>query len=176
MPEKKNPNQGGKKTSQALGAQIPEYLKRWPGLYMRQGDQIVQALAEDIETAKSYPGATNKGAVVNGRRITILCRKDTYQVGEEVRVIHVLEVLAPGQEIFIMGPKAVVGEIVDGHPQTPKIADDLGSYDGRVLASPGVDYNYDITTYSFDRSGLHTITWRLGELLSNTLELKVVNS
>jgi hypothetical protein len=37
-----------------------------------------------------------------------------------------------------------------------------------------VDYNYDITTYTFDESGRHTIQWRLGDLRSNTLELEVV--
>ena len=36
-------------------AAIPEYLKRWPGLYLRQGDRIVEASPEDVEVAKRYP-------------------------------------------------------------------------------------------------------------------------
>ncbi len=155
-------------------AAIPDYLKRWPGLYMRQGDRIVEALPEDIEVAKGYPRARSKGAVVGGRRITLMCRKSTYRVGEKVRVIHVLEVLAPGQEIFIMGPKAVSGEYVDGRAMTPEGSGEPGLYDGPVLDSPGVDYNYDITTYSFATPGRHTIHWQMGGLRSNTLELDVV--
>ncbi len=153
---------------------IPEYLTRWPGLYMRQGDRIVEALPEDIAVARSYPSARSKGAVVDGRRITLMCRKDVYRVNEEVRVIHVLEVLAPGQEIFIMGPKRVFGEYVDGRAVTPERSDESGLYDGPVLKSPGVDYNYDITTYSFATPGRHAIQWKMGALSSNTLELEIV--
>jgi hypothetical protein len=153
---------------------IPEYLKRWPGLYMRQGNRIVEALIEDIEVAKSYPSTRRKGVVVDGRRITIMCRKGTYHVGEKVRVIHVFEVIEPGQEILIMGPKTVFGEYVDGRAVTPEESGKPGLYDGPVLDSPGVDYNYDITTYSFVVPGRHTIHWQMGGLRSNTLEIEIV--
>jgi hypothetical protein len=153
---------------------VPDYLNRWPGLSMRQGDRIVEALPEDIEVAKGYPTFRDKGPVVGGRRLTIMSRKNVYRVGEEVRVIHVLEVLEPGQEIFTMGPKAVSGEYVDGRGTTPEASGEADAYDGRVLKSPGVDYNYDITTYTFDAPGRHTIQWRMGDLRSNTLELEIV--
>lgn len=155
---------------------IPEYLKRWSGLYMREGDKIVEALPEDIEVAKSYPSARSKGTVVAGCRITIMCRKDTYRISETVRVIHVFEVLEPGQEIFIMGPKMVFGEYVDGRAVTPERSGEPGLYDGPVLDSPGVDYNYDITAYSFAAPGRHTIHWQMGGLYSNTIKLEIVTS
>lgn len=155
-------------------AEVPEHLNRWAGLYMRQDGRIVEALPEDIVVAKGYPTVGRKGSLVRGRRITIMCRKNVYHVGEEVRVIHVLEVVEPGQDIFTMGPKAVCGEYVDGRAMTPDIRGESQVYDGRVLKSPGVDYNYDITTYTFDTPGRHRIQWQMGELRSNTLELEVV--
>lgn len=153
---------------------LPEYLRRWPGLSMRKGDAIVEALPEDVQVAKSYPAFPNKGRVVGGRRITIMCRKATYLIGEAVRVIHVLEAPEPGHSIFVMGPKTVFGEYVDGRLATEESPEAEPLYDGRVLPSPGVDYNYDITTYSFEEPGRHTICWQMGELCSNTLELEVV--
>jgi hypothetical protein len=42
--------------------------------------------------------------------------------------------------------------------------------------SNGVDYNYDITTYSFVAPGRYTIHWQMGGLHSNTLELEIVAS
>lgn len=156
--------------------EIPEYLQQWRGLYVREGEQIVEASQEDIEVAKQYPNFKGKGDVVEGRRITIMCRKNTYRVHEEVRVIHVLEVTEAGQEIFIMGPKAVFGEYVDDHLMTPAASDQVDLYNGRVVSSPGVDYNYDITTYSFATPGRHTIYWHMNGLRSNTLELEIVAS
>ena len=153
---------------------LPDYLKRWPGLFVRQGDRIVEAPPEDVEVARSYPTFRDKGPVKGGRRITILSGKTRYPVGEAVRVIHVLEVLEAGQEIFAMGPKQVSGEYVDGRAATPEASGEADAYDGRVLESPGVDYNYDITSYTFDSPGRHTVQWRMGELRSNTLELEVV--
>jgi hypothetical protein len=152
---------------------MPEYLRRWPGLYLRQGDMIVEALPEDIEVAKNYPVFRNKGNVVGERRITIMCSKDAYHIGEAVRVIHVLEVLEPGHEIFVMGPKTVFGEFVDDCLVTEEYSEEQQAYDGRVLPSPGVDYNYDITTYSFEEPGRHTVYWQMGDLRSNTLELEI---
>jgi hypothetical protein len=105
-----------------------------------------------------------------------MCSKGSYRVGEEVRIIHVLEVIEPGQEIFIMGPKPVWGEYVDGRAMTADIGSEEQGYDGRVLKSPGVDYNYDITTYRFATPGRHEIYWQMGELRSNALELEIVGS
>jgi len=82
---------------------LPEYLKHWPGLSMRQGDAIVQALPEDVAVAKSYPTAKEKGPLIGGQRITLLTKKTRYQAGEDVRVIHVLEIVEPGHQLFVMG-------------------------------------------------------------------------
>jgi hypothetical protein len=153
--------------------EIPDYLRHWPGLFMRQDGNIIDALPADIAVAKSYPSVTEKGVVVAGRRITILSSKHDYRVGEEVRVIHVLEVTVPGQDIFIMGPKPVRGEFVDGRLVTAADDGEDYGYDGRVLKSPGVDYNYDITTYRFHTPGRHEIVWQLRELRSNTLHLEI---
>lgn len=145
-----------------------------PRLYMRRGGRIVEALPEDVDVARRYPTFSSKGLVLAGRRITIMCPKTVYHVGEEVRVIHVLEVLEPGQDIFVMGPKTISGEYVDGCAVAAATSGDALAYDGRVLKSPGVDYNYDITAYRFDVPGKHTIHWQMGELRSNTLELEIV--
>jgi len=154
---------------------LPEYLKHWPGLSMRQGDAIVQALPEDVAVAKSYPTAKEKGPLIGGQRITLLTKKTRYQAGEDVRVIHVLEIVEPGHQLFVMGPKAIYGELVDGKLVTPaEPPPEL--YDGLVVDSPDVDYNYDITTYRFAEPGHHTIQWRLGALRSNTLELEITSS
>jgi hypothetical protein len=153
---------------------MPEYLGRWPGLFMRKGDAIVEALPEDIEVATNYPAFRNKGHVLAGRRITIMSRKTTYHIGEAVRVLHVLEVLEPGHSIFVMGPKTVFDEYVDDCLVTEEYPEEEQVYDGRVLPSPGVDYNYDITTYSFEGPGRHTIYWQMGEMRSNTLELEII--
>lgn len=154
---------------------IAEYLRHWPGLYMRQGDKIVEALPEDVVVAKTYPTAKVKGRAVGGIRLTILTKKTCYRVNEEVRVIHVMEVIEPGHKMFVMGPKQVYGEYVDGKLVTPE-AHPQQVYDGLVLDSPNVDYNYDITTYSFDTPGRHEIYWQVGEVRSNKLELDVVES
>lgn len=154
---------------------LPTYLKQWRGLSMRKGNEIVEALAEDVAIAKSYPMADEKGGIVGGIRLTILTKKQHYQVGEEVRVIHVMEVVEPGHELFIMGPKPVYGEYVDDRPVTPQRLE-VQDYDGAVLESPNVDYNYDITSYRFLEPGRHRIHWQMGELRSNTLELEIVTS
>ena len=153
----------------------PPYLKQWRGLSIRKENKIVEALPEDVAVAKSYQTANEKGKIVGGRRLTILTKKKHYQVGEEVRVIHVMEVMEPGHELYIMGPKPVYGEYVDDRPVTTQ-RPEAQDYDGVVLESPNVDYNYDITSYSFFEPGIHRIHWQMGDLYSNTLELEIVTS
>jgi hypothetical protein len=78
-----------------------------------------------------------------------------------------------------MGPKRVYGELVDDKLVTdppPNPADPLvpsEPYDGRVIPGPGVDTNYEITRYRFDTPGIHTISWQLGELVSNVLRIEI---
>jgi len=157
----------------------PEHLRYFPGLYIREDDRIIDASEEDIAVAEGYPLWEDRGEVLDGRRITILTDHTTVNVGEEVRVVHVVEAPESGWTVYIMGPKIVFGEFINGElltgsepgwedPFIPEI------YDGAVLESPAVDYNYDITSYSFDDPGIHEIQWILGEWESNILEIEVV--
>lgn len=157
---------------------VPEHLKRFPGLSIRRGDQVVQAPDEDVEVARGYALAPYKGSWLDGRRITILTRADEVHAGRPVRIIHVVETIRPGDALRIMGPKPVLGEVVDGALVTassPTSGDPLtssGDYDGRVQQAPAVDYNYDITEYRLP-VGRHVIEWQLGALRSNTLIVEV---
>ncbi len=67
--------------------------------------------------ARGYSYADDKGAIVDGRRATLLSRCDRYRVGEPVRVIHVFEIVEPGQDVYVMGPKEIRNEWVDGELQ-----------------------------------------------------------
>lgn len=162
----------------SVSGDLPAYLKRQPALFVRDGDSICEAPEEDYAVARRYPNWPRKGPAIDGKRLTIMVEKGTYRVGEEVRVIHVVEALEPGHEVYIMGPKRVEGEYVDGRrvtPAPPEGEDPLIplDYDGATLPSPAVDYNYEITTYTFPKPGTHNIVWRLDPLQSNTLTIKV---
>jgi hypothetical protein len=134
-----------------------DYINHWPGLTMRKDGKLVDALPEDISVAKSYPTEINKGIASDGWRITIMSLKIKYHVGEEVRIIHVLNANDPRLDVYVMGPKAIYGEYIDGHAATPAHDQDILNYDGLVIKGPYVDYNYDITTYRFDKTDKHTI-------------------
>jgi hypothetical protein len=155
---------------------IPPHLRHVPELYARSGGDIVRAPAQDQAVAQQYPTATVRGALVDGLRMTILTARSRYAVGEEVRVVHVVETAA-GQEAYVMGPKPIYGEIVDGaavtpDPETPDYPW-VGVYDGAVLTGPAADYNFEVTAYRFDTPGPHRIEWRIGKLRSNTLVIDV---
>lgn len=160
-------------------ANVPPHLRQFPGLSVRRGDEIVPAPEEDVQVARSYPHAPDKGAWLDQRRITILTAQARVRVGEPLRVIHVSETTRAGDQLYVMGPKPVRGEYVDGALRTasaPSSGDPLapaGLYDGRVLPAPAVDYNWDITEYSFSSAGSHTIEWKLGALASNQLVVEV---
>jgi hypothetical protein len=160
---------------------VPEHLKRRPQLFVSRGDRIVEAPAEDLILAQGYAAWVDKGALVDGRRLTLMTAKSTYEVGEAIRVIHVVEAVGPGHSVHVAGPKEVVGEYVDEKLVTrgsPRGGDALTpqAYDGPVLPSPAVDYNYEITRYSFSAPGRHRIRWQLGPLRSNVLDLEVVDA
>lgn len=129
----------------------------------------------------NYDDWPDKGAIRDDVRITIMTEKRTYEVGEEVRVLHVFEATAPGRDVHVMGPKPVHGEHVDGalagppsppgdEPWIPTV------YDGAVVPGPAVDHNYAATTYTFAEPGTHEIQWRLGPLQSNVLEIEIVEA
>lgn len=159
----------------------PVYLQRLQTsgeLYVRRESRIENASAEDVALLRSYPTSPIRGPLVEGRRVTILTAKTSLAIGEPVRVIHILEVERDGDELFVMGPKPVVGEYVDGEltpggeiPEWGPFT--MGVYDGAVLKSPGVDTNYEITTYAFRERGTHTIQWRAGKHMSNILHIEV---
>lgn len=156
----------------AAPAVIPEYLKKPPELYARSGTSIVPAPPGDQAVAATYAKSAARGPLLAGARITILTERTTYKVGEEVRVIHVLEAPDPGVQLYVMGPKAIYSEYVDGVDRTgPPPAAQV--YDGAVVPSPGADFNYEVTTYKFTTPGPHRIQWRDGGRESNVIEIQV---
>ena len=157
---------------------IAPHLRRVADLYVRDGDRLVRASAEDTAVARSYPTFEDKGPVIDGQRLTLMTKQKTYHANEKIAVIHVVEVTEPGRQVYVMGPKPVYGEYVDGKLATepvPKGEDPLAPrlYSGAVLPSPAVDYNYDITTYAFSKPGVHRIEWKMGKLHSNVLLIEV---
>lgn len=156
---------------------LPDHLKRWPGLYVRSEQRIVEAPPEDQAVARGYASFRDKGALRGGLRLTLMTKKTRYAPGEEIRVIHVLEAPGPGLNVYVMGPKFVHGESVDGAPISgppPSPAYPfLETYDGAVLKSPAADYNYDVTSYRFTEPGTHVIGWQLGALRSNTITVEI---
>jgi hypothetical protein len=160
-------------------SQIPAHLRHFPGLYVRSGNDIVPAPDEDVAVAKGYPDFPDKGPWRDGRRITIMSAQTSVQIGDPVRVVHVAETTRPGDELYLMGPKPVLGEHVDGQLRTqpaPVNRDPLeppGLFDGRTQKAPAVDYNRDITEYRFDTAGRHTIVWKPGDMHSNELVIDV---
>ena len=131
-----------------------------------------------MDVAEAYESWPDKGQLSDGRRLTLLAEQTTLAPGDTVRVAHVYELTQPGGSLYVMGPKPVYGEQLDGRPVTPAppAGDDPLApldYDGRVLPSPGIDHNFETTSYKFNRPGEHELTWRIGELESNTLAIDV---
>jgi hypothetical protein len=130
------------------------------------------------DLADHYDDWIDKGPVKDGRRLTIMTARDRVQAGQEVQVVHVVEATEPGLDVYLMGPKEVFGEAVDGHVANP-LPEGMdpfapAEYDGRVATGPAVDANYDVTTYTFDAPGEHQIVWRLAGWTSNVLRVTVV--
>jgi hypothetical protein len=153
-----------------------DYQRRWGGMTVRDGDKLVDAPAADVAVARGYADWPAKGAEVDGVRLTLMTAKTDYKAGEPVRVIHFVDVSVPGRGVYVMGPKRPANEFVDAQLATvpPEIPDYpwVGDYDGVVLQSPAIDYNYDVTSYTLP-AGTHTIVWKLGALVSNTVTVTV---
>jgi hypothetical protein len=103
------------------------------------------------------------------------------EVSETVEVLHVYEVMDAGRQLYVMGPKPVYGERLDGRsatPDAPPGEDPFapGLYDGRVLPGPGIDVNFEVTSYVFGAPGTHEVVWAAGGLTSNTLRLQAVGA
>jgi hypothetical protein len=132
-----------------------------------------------VDLRERYREWSDKGPVIDGRRITILTGSRSYEVHEEVRIAHVMEALLPGYEVYVMGPKRVFDEYLDGHHQgKAQPADQTDpfmplEYDGRVVESPATDFSYDDSIYFFDEPGEYEICWKPGKWQSNTLKIRV---
>jgi hypothetical protein len=129
------------------------------------------------DLADHYDDWIDKGPLKDGRRLTIMTARDHVQAGEEVQVVHVVETTDPGLKVYLMGPKEVFGEAVDGDVANP-LPDGVDpfvptEYDGRVATGPAVDANYEVTTYTFDTPGEHQIVWQLAGWTSNVLRVTV---
>lgn len=133
---------------------------------------------DEIGVVSRYESWNDRGTIIDGRRLTIMTPKKKYKINEEVRVFHVVEVTESGHDVYIMGPKEVYGEYIDNSLYGKDIPSDIidpftpnRDYDGRVMKSPAVDYNYDITSYTFNSFGIHSIYWKLGKWKSNLLKI-----
>ena len=149
-------------------------------LFILRGDYVAKASEEQSRVVKRYASWDEKGEVIDGRRLTIMTSKTKYRINEEVKVIHIVEFTEPGHDVYIMGPKEVYGEYIDGRLSRKDVSSDRldpfvpeGDYDGRVLNSPAVDYNYYITAYTFNKRGIHSIYWKLGKWKSNILKIMI---
>ena len=182
QPETEPTNEGD--YSERVTEDIPEYLAGFPtdGLYVRDSDGIIIRAPEiDTLVAGKYPLFEDKGPLEDGMRITVLTAKSEYEVGEEVRVIHILDAPGSGVDVYVMGPKPIREEYINGEPATPP-AEGMGTYNGVVLQSPHADYNYDVTVYTFDEPGGYYIQWKGGGangedigLESNVLDIIVTD-
>jgi hypothetical protein len=144
-------------------------------------DGLIEIAPEEILViARSYWSFKDKGRLSpKGERLTILTSTTEVGVGEEVCIVHVHETTKPGPEIYWAGPKPVYGETINGRAVTPLSFLEY-DYDGEVVPTPEVDFNYDVTKYRLPR-GTHIIRWSMrppfrehgGKLTSNELRIVV---
>jgi hypothetical protein len=123
-----------------------------------------------------YAEWADKGEVAGGVRLTVMSAP-VVSADELVQVVHVVEHTEPGAQVYVMGPKPVYGEYVDGRLATaspPAGEDPLAPllYDGPVLPGPHIDSNYEITSYHLP-PGEHEIRWEFNGRRSNLLRVRV---
>ena len=141
--------------------------------------RFVDAPAADQAIIRDYPFWVDKGPLVGATRLTLTTARTALLVGEAVRVAHIVEECGSGRMLYIVGPKAVSDEFIDGVLVTPASQRQgeypwlPASYDGELAASPGIDDNFAITEYSFAQPGVHRIDWRPGRFRSNVLVVTV---
>lgn len=108
-----------------------------------------------------YSSYKPKGPIKAGIRVTIMTERTNYKVGESVVVIHVLEAIKPGISVDGANHKPVYGEFIDGKLVSEKRPEPrVRRIVGIVRTSPTTDYDYGITTYTFEKPGTHTIQWK----------------
>ena len=129
-----------------------------------------------------YADWVDRGELYHGRRVTIMTTDTACRTNETLRVDHVLEAVRPGHDLYVMGPKPLFSEYVNGilqgaGPTAHEAADPFApvEYDGRVLAGPGIDANFAPTFYRFPRPGRYEICWQPGAWRSNTLVIVVAD-
>lgn len=135
----------------------------------------------DGDIVSGYEEFEDKGPVVEGYRLTILADRTSCRAGEVIRVAHVCESVTTDGRLFVMGPKPVFGEHVDGRLVTeppPDVMNPLEPpfYDGRVVEGVGTDAGYEVTEHRFEDAGAHTIQWRMEPYVSNTLVIEVIGA
>jgi hypothetical protein len=137
--------------------------------------KFMKSPQEDVEVLRGYPRSTEKGPLTgpHRERLTILTAKKIYAQGEAVRVLHVHEITLPGGQLFVMGPKGIFGEYIDGRLVSYLAEAEPSSYDGRVLPSPNVDDNYESSIYKMP-PGVHTLQWKFKTLSGTYLESNVL--
>lgn len=141
--------------------------------------RVVDATEADQQLVRNYPDWLDKGPPADGTRLTLTTARLDVAVGDALRIAHIVEEQAAGRLLFGVGPKPVRDEFIDGvlataatpgpgdYPWLPP------SYDGEAAPAPGIDDNFEITEYRFDRPGQHRIQWCPGSYRSNVLRLTV---
>lgn len=161
---------------------VNEYPNFWGGYsVLDEGTKrFVEAPEADQRIIRDYPYWIDKGPIIDGTRLTLTTSRLTYQVNEVIHIAHIVEETQRGRTLFSVGPKEVTDEYVNEKLVTKKSIVDSGGYpwrpsiyDGEVEASPGVDYNFEITKYQFERPGVYNIQWRPGRYHSNILRIIV---
>ncbi|MGL4597201.1 MAG: hypothetical protein ACRCYO_06725 [Bacteroidia bacterium] len=160
---------------------VPPYLQDFWGGYQvldKTTDRFVNVSAEIQNWLKSYPFWIDKGPIKNQRRLTITCQKTIFKTNEAIRVAHYIEELDSGQTLYVMGPKKITNEFVNDSLHTSVSLDSNTpwlemEYNGEVVDSPGLDYNFEITEYRFSKAGTYTIYWKPGVYCSNGLIIYV---
>ncbi len=140
--------------------------------------RFVDAREDDAKLIRDYPFWIDKGPLIDGTRLTLTCARLEYATGEPVRIAHIVEETSRERLLYIVGPKAIHDECVNDKPACAQ--QNTGdypwlpaSYDGEVLPTPGIDYNFEITQYVFDEPGTYRIQWRPGRYRSNVLHISV---
>ena len=149
-----------------------------PPLQYRENGEWVTAPAEVQNLAQLFVDQPCKGQSSGGICLSILPSSTLVNLEESVFIIHVFESLSSQESLYPMGPKEVVGEYVNGSLKTAPASNGVdawlsSNYDGPTVSGPGKDFHFELTRYSFDKTGVYQIVWKPGDLTSNTISISV---
>gem|GEM_PF-3193424 len=166
-----------------LSAQAPLYQTsnkfQEEKIYMRNAaGKVVEAPVQEQNLVRTYPEFASKGPVHEKQRLSIMSAKARIRTGDTLSVVHVYEALDTGLIVSVLGPKKPMGVFINDSlvSRAYMEGDDpfvYGIYEGFVVKSPAIDYNFDIPRYVFTKPGVYRIQWRLGKLVSNELVITV---